>query len=131
MHNCLYNINSIVLGQSTISIKSDAGCKGSAAAPYDYTTPSPLRPKEEENCSILSTHEMERCMSNFKDSDQALDNDHVLPNWVVPDVYDYFLFPWLVQSCQIDCKIISLVDIASSENEYGAPYDTTNQRKQH
>ena len=44
MHNYLYNINSIVLGQSTISTKSNAGCKGSAAAPYNYTTPGPLRP---------------------------------------------------------------------------------------
>ena len=74
---------------------------------------------------------MERCMSNFKDSDQALDNNNVLPNWVVPDVYEYILFPWLLQSCQIDCKIISLVDIASSANECGAPDNTTNQRKQH
>ena len=46
VRNYMYNINSIILGQSTISSKSNAGCKGKAAAPYKYTTPGPLRPKE-------------------------------------------------------------------------------------
>jgi hypothetical protein len=39
MHSYLYNINSIVLGQSTISTKSNTGGRGKAAEPYKYTTP--------------------------------------------------------------------------------------------
>ena len=43
MYNYLYNINSIVLGQPSISTKSNAGSKGSAAAPYNYSVPGSLR----------------------------------------------------------------------------------------
>ena len=45
MHSYLYNINSIVLGQPTISTKSNTGGRGKAAQPYSYSTPGPLRPK--------------------------------------------------------------------------------------
>ena len=45
MKNYLHNINSIVLGQSSISTKSNAGCSGKSAAPYKYSTPGPLQPK--------------------------------------------------------------------------------------
>ena len=43
MYKYLYNINSIVLAQPSISTKSNAGSKGSAAAPYKYSVAGSLQ----------------------------------------------------------------------------------------
>jgi hypothetical protein len=42
MHSYLYNVNSIVLGQHSLSTKSNTGGKGGSAQPYSFTTPGPL-----------------------------------------------------------------------------------------
>ena len=43
LNNYLYNINSIVLGQASLSSKSNAGSTGTSALPYNFTTPVALR----------------------------------------------------------------------------------------
>ena len=54
VRNYMHNINSIIIGQSTISSKSNAGCKGKSAAPYKYTTPVALRPKESRKRKLFT-----------------------------------------------------------------------------
>ena len=44
VHNYMYNANAIVLGTSMISTKSNAGSQNNqSAAPYNYSTPMPVR----------------------------------------------------------------------------------------
>ena len=53
MKNYLYNINSIVLGQSSVSTKSNAGYAGKSAEPYKYSTPGPLQPTKSRRRSLF------------------------------------------------------------------------------
>ena len=43
MHSYLYNVTSIVIGQSIVSTKSNTGGQGKAAEPYKFSTPGPLQ----------------------------------------------------------------------------------------
>ena len=45
VYNYMYGINSVVLGASALSSKSNAGLSGLAAQPYSYTTPVTIRRK--------------------------------------------------------------------------------------
>ena len=41
LHNYMHDIDSIVVGQPTLSTKSNAGARGKAALPYKFTAPMP------------------------------------------------------------------------------------------